>query len=94
LQDELRNAQIFDTSKIDTNKITFGTKVSLKNLKTDKTEEYTILGPWESNPSENIISYLSPLGAEIYNHKQSEELKFKINEKEFHYKIEGIEKAL
>lgn len=94
LQDELRNAQIFDEHKVDIKKISFGTKVHLKNLKTNQIEEYVILGPWESNPSENIISYLSPLGAEIYNHKESEELTFKINETEFHYKINGIEKAI
>jgi transcription elongation factor GreA len=94
LQEELRNAQIFDTQSIDTKKITFGTKVYLKNLKTEAIEEYTILGPWESNPAKNIISYLSPLGAEIYNHKEADELTFTINEKEFRYKIANIEKAI
>ncbi|MBN2532801.1 MAG: transcription elongation factor GreA [Spirochaetales bacterium] len=94
LQDELRNAQIFDEHNIDTDKISFGTKVHLKNLKNGEIEEYIILGPWESNPGRNIISYLSPLGSEIYNHRESEELIFKINEKEFHYKIAAIEKAI
>ncbi|MBN2444743.1 MAG: transcription elongation factor GreA [Spirochaetales bacterium] len=94
LQEDIRNAQIFDEHSIDVSQITFGTKVLLKNLKSDEMEQYTILGPWESNPSANVISYLSPLGAEIYNHTIAEELIFKINEKEFQYRIEAIEKAL
>lgn len=93
LQDELRNAQIFDENQIDTKSISFGTKVKLMNLKTNDTEEYTILGPWESNPSQNIISYLSPLGMEIYNHSESDELKFSINDLEFHYVVSNIDKA-
>jgi len=94
LQEDLRNSQIFDENSIDTAVISFYTKVKLMNLKTEKEEEYTILGPWESNPVKNIISYLSPLGAELYNQKPGEEIEFIINEKEFHYRIESIERAL
>jgi transcription elongation factor GreA len=94
LQDEIRNAQIFDENSIDTESVSFGTRVKLTNLKSNNIEEYTILGPWESNPNQNIISYLSPLGAEIYNHRVEEELTFVINEHEFQYKVESIERAI
>ncbi len=57
----------------------------LKNGKTGQNEEYVILGPWESNPSRNVISYLSPLGMALWDHRAGEELKFTINQNEFHY---------
>ena len=40
----------------------FGTTVRLTNVATGDNEHFTILGPWESDPARNVISYLSPLG--------------------------------
>ncbi len=93
LQEELQAAQIFNENEVNTNKISFGTRARLKNLKGGQTEEYLILGPWESNPTRNIISYLSPLGAALWSHATGEELAFTINQNEFHYVVENIEKA-
>jgi transcription elongation GreA/GreB family factor len=62
-------------------------------MKTGQAEEYVILGPWESNPTRNVISYLSPLGGALWGHKTGEELAFAINQNEFHYVVENIEKA-
>ncbi|MBN1411511.1 MAG: transcription elongation factor GreA, partial [Spirochaetales bacterium] len=94
LQDDLHNAQIFDVSQVDVKKVSFGTKVRMKNINSNEEEEYTILGPWESDPSSNVISYMSPLGTKIINHKINEDLEFTINEKDFHYKIISIEKGI
>jgi transcription elongation factor GreA len=93
LQEELQNAEIFNENEVNTNSISFGTVAELLNISNNQNEEYTIFGPWESDPSNNIISYLSPLGTNLYNHKVGEELKFKINEQEFHYQIKNIKKA-
>ena len=91
IQDELQKAQIFDESQISTDSISFGTKAKLKNLLDESQEEYTILGPWESNPAKNIISYRSPLGAELMNHKAGDKLNFTISKQNFKYQVEGIE---
>ena len=40
-----------------------------------------------------MISYLSPLGMSLWDHRSGEELKFTINQNEFHYTVERIEKA-
>jgi transcription elongation factor GreA len=93
LQMELQEAQVFSESLIDTSKINFGTRVILQNLQEEKPEEYTILGPWESDPDKNIISYLSPLGTHLLNRKRGEELQFTINQQDFHYRIVDIEKV-
>jgi transcription elongation factor GreA len=93
IQEELQKAQIFDESQISTDEISFGTRVKLKNLLDDSEEEYTILGPWESNPAKNIISYRSPLGSELMNHKTGDRLSFTISNQNFSYQVEGIEKS-
>jgi transcription elongation factor GreA-like protein/transcription elongation GreA/GreB family factor len=90
LQVELQNAQIFDRDHLQTDTISFCTRARIRNLENDEVEEYVILGPWESRPDENIISYLSPFGAELWNHAKGDTLEFEINEKEFRYQVEDI----
>ncbi|MBA7714388.1 Transcription elongation factor GreA [subsurface metagenome] len=92
-QEDLKKAQIFDISQVKTETISFGTRAKLKSLDSDDIEEYTILGPWESEPSKNIISYLSPLGVELCNHKKGDRLKFTINKQEYAYIVESIAKT-
>ena len=93
LKEEVQQAQIFNENDVKTDRIAFGTRVALSNRKSGQAEEYIILGPWESNPSRNVISYLSPLGMSLWDHRSGEELKFTINQNEFHYTVERIEKA-
>jgi len=93
LKEEVQQAQIFNENEVKTDRIAFGTRVRLHNSKSDQPEEYVILGPWESNPTRNVISYLSPLGMALWDHRPGEELKFTINQNEFHYSVEAIEKA-
>ncbi len=93
LQEELQAAQIFNENEMSVERISFGTRSRLKNVHSGQIEDYLILGPWESNPSRNIISYLSPLGAALWNHARGEKLTFTINQNEFHYIVEDIEKA-
>jgi transcription elongation factor GreA len=93
LKEEVQQAQIFNENEVRTDRISFGTRVRVKNEKSGNAEEYVILGPWESNPSRNVISYLSPLGMALWDHRSGEELKFTINQNEFHYMVENVEKA-
>lgn len=90
LKDELERAQIFDPSTVNSTRVSFGTVVTLRN-ETMKTEEkYTILGPWESDPDNNVISYLSPFGGTILNKKLHEAFDFTINGETLKYKVKEI----
>ena len=91
LKEDLQKAQIYTKDDIDTSKISYGTKVTLYNHNKDKDENITILGPWESDPDNNIISYLSPLGNALWGHEKKEELDFEINETKYHYTVKEIE---
>ncbi|MDC7220443.1 MAG: transcription elongation factor GreA [Spirochaetales bacterium] len=93
LQDEIERARVFNPEETDIKKVSFGTKVVLLNNDTEKEETFTIMGPWESDPSNQIISYISPFGAELFGHKKNKKLKFVINEQNYSYQIMSIEKA-
>ena len=82
LKSEIERAQIFDPESVNTIRVSFGTKVALLNESTGKEEEYSILGPWESDPENRIISYLSPFGGAILNKKVGEKFNFSINNEE------------
>ncbi|MBR2107236.1 MAG: GreA/GreB family elongation factor, partial [Treponema sp.] len=62
LTSELARAIVFDPTTATTSVISFGNTVTLTNNTSGKDETYTILGPWESDPENKIISYMSPLG--------------------------------
>ena len=93
LKEELQQAQIFNENEIKTDRISFGTRARLLNKGNGQAEEYIIFGPWESNPNRNIISYLSPLGTALWGHAPGEELTFAINQNEFHYVVQAVERA-
>lgn len=92
LQDEIDRCQIFDPQTVTTSRISFGTTVTLETADGNK-EVYTILGPWESDPDNKIISYMSPLGNAILNGKKGEKLSFEINERDYNYTVKNIEIA-
>ncbi|MDR1950530.1 MAG: transcription elongation factor GreA [Spirochaetaceae bacterium] len=90
LKDEIERAQLFDPGTINANRVSFGTKVVLDNDTSGNKEEYTILGPWESDPENRIISYLSPFGGAILNKKVGEKFDFSINDETISYTVEAI----
>ncbi len=90
LTEELDRAQVISANDVDPGKVSYGTKVKLRNIDTGKSEEFTIMGPWESNPNESIISYLSPFGNELYGAEIGDELNFIINERPYNYRVEEI----
>jgi len=52
-----------EPEQINKERASFGTKVYSKEFNSRQPEQYTILGIWEADAQNNIISYLSPLGA-------------------------------
>jgi transcription elongation factor GreA len=90
LKDEIERAQIFDPATVNTGRASFGTRVALLNNSSKKTEEFTILGPWESDPENRIISYLSPFGGAILNKKVGEGFDFSMDEEKVTYTVRSI----
>jgi transcription elongation factor GreA len=93
LNDEIDRAQIFDPVQVNTSRVSFGTHVVLLNKNSDKREEITILGPWESDPDNHIISYLSPFGGTILNKVVGDYIEFTNNDEKISYLVEGISSA-
>ncbi len=93
LQEELNRAVIFDPTTSTTAVVSFATEVTLHNNLENKDEVFTILGPWESDPDKNIISYMSPFGNAILDKQVGDSVKFVINEHNYDFTIKEINKA-
>ena len=93
LRNDIESAQIFDSSMTDTSRVSFGTVVTLRNESKDRTEEYTILGPWESDTGNNIISYQAPFGKAMLNKPAGEKFSFVSDGEKNAYMIENIRAA-
>jgi transcription elongation factor GreA len=93
LKEDIDKAHIIDLSSVDNSVVSLGTKVILHNETAEKHEEYIILGPWESDPSNNIISYQSPFGSVILNKTAGERFEFTINKEKVLYLVESITPA-
>ena len=92
LTDEISRATVVTQENVDGTKISFGTLATLKNNITDEEIQYKIFGPWESEPKDNIISYLAPFGAKLLNKKVGEQFTFEINDQKYDYTVVSIEK--
>ena len=93
LNNDIDRAQLFDPATVNTSRVSFGTRVTLIDRGSGKREEYTILGPWESDPDNRIVSYLSPFGAAILNKAVGDEFEFLIGDEQVSYTIEAIVSA-
>lgn len=64
LSRQLNHAKILTKSELDIAKVSVGTKVSLKTSD-GQSLVYTILGPWEADTENNIISFQSKLASSL-----------------------------
>jgi len=89
LEERLLSARVITKKEISKDTVSVGSHVRLKDMDTNKSVEYHIVGSAEANPSQNKLSNESPVGKAILGHKKGEvvevaaprgALKFKILE--------------
>ena len=72
LEEKLRNARVIDAKSVDTDVVSVGVTVHVKDQKTDKSTKYKIVGSAEADPAENKLSNESPVGKALLGHKRGE----------------------
>jgi transcription elongation GreA/GreB family factor len=90
LQSDLMRAKATDFTDAPTGSVGIGSIVDLKDLSTGQKIEYTILGAWDSDPDNNVLSYLTPLAQSILGKKVKEEVSIDIEGNEQSLVIEGL----
>ena len=91
IETQLARSRGTDFSNTKTDAVSIGSVVLATDLGTNLQETFTILGAWDSDPDKGIISYLSPVGAALLNHKPGEEVEFEFHGAKHRHRIEKIE---
>lgn len=79
LSEQFRHARIITKNDIHTDFVSIGTKVTVANQKGQE-QSYTILGIWDANPNESILSTQSKLAQAMMEKKVGESFSFKDEE--------------
>lgn len=69
LEGMLRNAKLIDEDDINTDIVSIGSKVVVKDLEYDEEMSLKIVGSAEADPYNGIISNESPVGSSLLGHK-------------------------
>ncbi|HSU56620.1 MAG TPA: GreA/GreB family elongation factor [Candidatus Dormibacteraeota bacterium] len=90
LEGQLVRARGTDFSNARLDAVSMGTVVTATDLETQKSEHFSILGAWDSDPDKGIVSYLSPMAQSLINRKVGEEVEFEVNGVRHRRRIDGI----
>ena len=61
LEDVTSRAEVIDLTRLSGKTVTFGTKVNIVDEESDQETNYQIVGPYEANLKEGLISVASPI---------------------------------
>jgi transcription elongation factor GreA-like protein/transcription elongation GreA/GreB family factor len=75
LSDQLNQARIITAQDISTDKVGVGSIVTCKSEKNAEVE-YTLLGPWDADPDNNILAFQSKLAQVMKGHKIGDTFQF------------------
>ena len=93
LETQLVRARGTDFANPKTDVVSIGTKVSVTELNSNQQEVYSILGAWDSDPEQNVVSYLTPLAQALLNKKAGEEVDFDMDGTKKKYRVNSIAPA-
>jgi len=77
LRERLATLSMVNLSKIPTDKVSYGSKVVLLDLDTDKKVTYKLVSSEESNVKEGLISTASPIGKSLMGREEGDEVQIR-----------------
>ena len=72
LEERLRRSTVIDQAKVDTDVVSVGVIVHVKDQKSGDSRKFQIVGSTEANPAEQKLSNESPIGKALLGHKRGE----------------------
>ena len=90
MENEVDRARGMNYADATTEAANVGTRVTVTNLDTNEREEYALLGAWDGDPDNNLLSYLTPMGQAIRGRTVGEEVEFQLGDETRHLRVEAI----
>jgi transcription elongation factor GreA len=92
LEEQLRAPRFIEDLPISCDTVSIGTKVRCLDLETRQEVIYTILGPADTAPEKNIISFQAPLGRGLIGKELDDEVSITIPAGKRHLRILDIQR--
>ncbi len=93
LEKILKNAEVVVEEDVDTNKISIGCNVKIRDLELNEDLEYKIVGSQEANSLKGKISNESPVGKALLGAKKGQTVSVETPAGVFKYKVLAIDKT-
>jgi transcription elongation factor GreA len=93
LQEKLRRARVVKDSEIETDKVTFGSTVTIRDKDSKATRVYTLVGSAEADPTNARLSNESPVGQAILGKRVGDVVTVPIPVGSVNYEIVAIGKS-
>lgn len=93
LENMLKNASVVDESEIETDKVSVGSIVKVKDYEFDEEVEYSIVGSAEADPMNFKISNESPVGAGLLGKKVGDIIEVSVPGGTSKFEILGIRRV-
>ncbi|MBS0664039.1 MAG: GreA/GreB family elongation factor [Verrucomicrobia bacterium] len=90
LERELGRARVTDFKDATTDQVSAGTVVEVKSAATGHLTKYTILGAWDGDPVNHVISYKTALGAALLGRKPGDSVTVRTGNAEETYSVVSI----
>lgn len=92
LEKELGRAQVTDFREAPTDQVGIGSVAELHVASTDQRVTYTILGAWDSDPDNHILSYETPLAKSLLGKRVGDRITLNVAGNEETWLIEAIDR--
>ena len=90
LQQDLMRAKPTDFTDAPSDSVGIGSIVNLQDTNSGEKQKYVILGAWDGDPDNNVLSYLTPLGQKLLTKKVDEVVETEIEGNVQSWRIEGV----
>ena len=87
IEQSLSRAQVTDFSDTPTDYVGIGSAVELFDETAEQDRQYVILGAWDGDPDQNILSYQTPLGQSLLQKKVGEVVETEVEGEKRSWKI-------
>ena len=77
LENNLALSQIIEVRDLNSDKVVFGSTVTIEDISDGKSIQYQLVGPFESDINQNMISVTSPIGKALIGKRMGDEVSVK-----------------
>ena len=90
IEDKIARAQVIDPNEVRTDKIVFGATIELKDLDTEETKTWQIVGVDEADVKLGRLSIESPVARQLLGKKEGDEVTIRVPKGEVEYEVVSI----